>query len=311
MSTSIELFRKAKRERGEVRCVFCGGLCGEHDHYIESKRGRSKHYVAFHAECYQTANGVSADEFAAIAAVTEEEFNRYEQTTTKKEEPKMAKSAKVKKVKKSAKVEPVKAEPVKTVEVVTVETLRGMFTGEVEVNQKREGCCVWITGSLTADDKANVKAMGFRSGTSRNYGAGWWCKPEDLKPVAKSEPEPKPVKVKAAKPKPKSKSKAAKSGGKYEPGTVFVKSYGYNMTLVNFYEVTRCTAKTVWVREIYQKVVEDTGYMSGRCAPVEPHVFVGDKEHMYRIKPDSDYIGSGHDFMHVWDGRPAYFNHMD
>lgn len=106
------------------------------------------------------------------------------------------------------------------------------------------------------------------------------------------------------------KKQTAKKSGKYEPGTVFVRSYGYDMTLVDFFEVTRSTEKTVWVRRIKSEIVDETGFMSGHVIPAEPHEPDSDGEKMLRIK-DSGWVGSGFDLMHEWNGSPCYFNHMD
>lgn len=122
-------------------------------------------------------------------------------------------------------------------------------------------------------------------------------------------PKPKP---KNTTPKPKTATAKQPKSGKYEPGTVFVDSWGYNMTIIDFYEVVRSTDKTVWLRQIKQHTVEDTGFMSGTCAPNEPHEPCNDKVTMCRInKRDPEWVGSGYHMARLWDGKPRYFNHMD
>lgn len=49
-------------------------------------------------------------------------------------------------------------------------------------------------------------------------------------------------------------------------GDVFYSSWGYDQTNVDFYEVVRKTAKTVYVREIYGEILTGGGY-AGRCQP--------------------------------------------
>lgn len=42
-------------------------------------------------------------------------------------------------------------------------------------------------------------------------------------------------------------------------GDVFVESWGYNQTNVNFFEVVRVSDKSVWLREVQAKVVDGDG----------------------------------------------------
>ncbi|MGH8277889.1 MAG: hypothetical protein ACRETH_14465 [Steroidobacteraceae bacterium] len=56
----------------------------------------------------------------------------------------------------------------------------------------------------------------------------------------------------------------------FSPGDVLAYSWGYDQTNIEFFEVTRATAKSVWLRAIAATVTE-TGFMCGDTAPVVPH----------------------------------------
>ena len=49
---------------------------------------------------------------------------------------------------------------------------------------------------------------------------------------------------------------------------VLVSRWGYDQTNVDFYQVTRCTLKTVWLAEIDQDTVHDHGAMRYATTPV-------------------------------------------
>lgn len=52
-------------------------------------------------------------------------------------------------------------------------------------------------------------------------------------------------------------------------GTIFVSTWGYDQTNVDFYRVVRSTAASVWLQKVGQRVVEHTGYMSETVVPTE------------------------------------------
>jgi hypothetical protein len=51
-------------------------------------------------------------------------------------------------------------------------------------------------------------------------------------------------------------------------GDIYVSTWGYEQTNVNFYQVIKVTAKTVTVREIEARLHETTGYLSRTVMPV-------------------------------------------
>lgn len=92
-----------------------------------------------------------------------------------------------------------------------------------------------------------------------------------------------------------------------------IKGWGYSMTLNSFYSVVKETPKTVTVRRIGNKIVENTGFMSGYEAP-DPTCGssitytvrkVGNK---YRGKCELD---AARDLIEVNAGDKFYYNHCD
>jgi hypothetical protein len=49
-------------------------------------------------------------------------------------------------------------------------------------------------------------------------------------------------------------------------GDILAYTWGYGQTNVDFYQVTRATAKSAWIRHIKQDTVE-TGFMCGHTSP--------------------------------------------
>ncbi len=93
------------------------------------------------------------------------------------------------------------------------------------------------------------------------------------------------------------------------PGTIFVATWGYDQTNVDYYEVTRATAKTVWLRAIASKVTRPLTAMSQEIV-ARPGVFVG-KEFRRRVHRDGALtqpfvaIDSVHG-AHPWNGQPEF-----
>ena len=60
---------------------------------------------------------------------------------------------------------------------------------------------------------------------------------------------------------------------KPEVGDILVSLWGYDQTNVDFYKVTKTTDKSVWLKPIKQKVVEQDSYLSEFVVPVDEPVF--------------------------------------
>src|SRR5205085_2018154 len=63
-------------------------------------------------------------------------------------------------------------------------------------------------------------------------------------------------------------SRAARSAGHtFKVGEIIYNTWGYSMTMVDFYVVVKTTKNFVWLQELQQTVDENTEYLAGRVAP--------------------------------------------
>lgn len=90
-------------------------------------------------------------------------------------------------------------------------------------------------------------------------------------------------------------------GETFHVGDILYTSWGWEQTNVSFYEVTRETKASIWVRRIRSKTTEK-GFMCGETVPVEPREYISD-EVMTRRKTArmSKYAP-----LFKWDGTPKY-----
>jgi hypothetical protein len=91
----------------------------------------------------------------------------------------------------------------------------------------------------------------------------------------------------------------------FKVGDIVVNSWGYDQTNVDWYTVTRATARFVWVKPIAGKLVNgEEGFMSGRSVPVEPVQLLEEKEEQHHATGEhvTFKFGSGS----KWDGKPRY-----
>lgn len=78
-----------------------------------------------------------------------------------------------------------------------------------------------------------------------------------------------------------------KANEHFKVGDVVVNTWGYEQTNVEFYQVTAITGKSIKVREISQKIEDNSMYSHGMACNVLPKndEFIGD-EFMLRLKAD-------------------------
>lgn len=109
----------------------------------------------------------------------------------------------------------------------------------------------------------------------------------------------------------------------YKPGDIVTTTWGYSMTLVDFYEVVRVTACKVELRELEQ-TEQQTGFLSGTTIP-KPGCYASPNNgpfsvqpgQLCKVRPDGiilvpDYPGAGnYNYAHKWDGQPRHFDHCD
>ena len=105
----------------------------------------------------------------------------------------------------------------------------------------------------------------------------------------------------------------------FEVGQILTCSWGYSMTLVEWYVVTRRTAKTVWVKRINGAVTGDNGMGDGKSVPCVARTPFTDNEgnevtKSFRIKNDNGEFAwdSYHRCsLRIWDMKPRYYNSWD
>ena len=99
----------------------------------------------------------------------------------------------------------------------------------------------------------------------------------------------------------------------YKFGDILSSSWGYSMTIVNYYQVVKVTPKMITVREIAGKLVSGDG-MRGESIPV-PNAFVPKKSYQpaeYRRLVVRGMIGINEsERAGLWDGEPMYHDHWD
>jgi hypothetical protein len=119
-------------------------------------------------------------------------------------------------------------------------------------------------------------------------------------------------------------------GTQLQPGTILSSSWGYSMTIVDFYVVVRCTEKTAWVRQIESHEV-DHGPEGGHAVPEltrKPKLVFHNRADgqggelveapikSFRIKKDRDgeewlWNSKLQRTMRIWNGKQLYSNHWD
>lgn len=108
------------------------------------------------------------------------------------------------------------------------------------------------------------------------------------------------------------KKEAANSSerGHYKVGNIFYVSFGYNMTLVEFYKVVSVKGCTVELIKVCSDTVERNGGGNGKCVPSDR---LNGESFKIRIRfSDGKWGGKaeGH-YLYAYTGNPVYFNDMD
>ena len=98
----------------------------------------------------------------------------------------------------------------------------------------------------------------------------------------------------------------------YEIGDILVSSWGYDQTNVNYFQVVRKTASSIWIKPISASVTEE-GWCCGHCTPVKDsfieksYLNIPDEGKMCRVKDDGWVtVKKGVIHAHRWDGQPNY-----
>jgi len=101
---------------------------------------------------------------------------------------------------------------------------------------------------------------------------------------------------------------------KFELNQIICSSYGYNMTIVDYYVVARITKASVWLRPIGRIVTGDDGQGEGKAMP-DASVQAADcnifRKRIQHWDDGSQYISDSIKYFRIWDGRPQYHNTWD
>jgi hypothetical protein len=98
------------------------------------------------------------------------------------------------------------------------------------------------------------------------------------------------------------------------PGDIVSRSWGYDMTIVDYYEVLSVTpsGKTVNVCKIdsahLEHESEGMGYGAGKCVPIKGS---GCREAITCRVASADSVCVRGDHAYKWDGKPDHYNHND
>ena len=104
-------------------------------------------------------------------------------------------------------------------------------------------------------------------------------------------------------------NKNVKASDFYQIGDIIVNSWGYDQTNVDFYQVVAMTNKTIKIKEICDKMVENSGYDNGMACHTRPikDAFVQDgDEYKLIVKKGGDLSQVRSYYFSKWDGRDMY-----
>jgi hypothetical protein len=90
-----------------------------------------------------------------------------------------------------------------------------------------------------------------------------------------------------------------------KPGDIFVSSWGYDQTNIDFYQVVKVSGKSIIFRPIEQIHVRDTGFMS-EAVIAKKNAFTGDS---FRKVVKSSYISHKCGLLEKWNGKEEHQSH--
>ena len=100
---------------------------------------------------------------------------------------------------------------------------------------------------------------------------------------------------------------------KLELNQIICSSFGYDMTIVEYYIVSRMTKASVWLRPINCTITGDDGRGEGKAMPDASWQASDDKVFRKRIQhwDGVEGISDSIKYFRIWDGRPQYHNIWD
>ncbi len=92
-------------------------------------------------------------------------------------------------------------------------------------------------------------------------------------------------------------------------GDILYSSWGYGQTNVDFYQVVKTSAKSVWFKAI-RSVREENGYMSGDATPIKDSFVDEDAKPDCRTVRQGDYVSfNDRSLSKVDEGRSYYYSY--
>jgi hypothetical protein len=88
---------------------------------------------------------------------------------------------------------------------------------------------------------------------------------------------------------------------------ILYSSWGYEQTNVNFYQVVKTTAQSVWIKEVKKQKVA-TSDMTGTATPLINEFEIDAKERMYRVREDNSIRIESYMCAWLWDGKPQSYS---
>ena len=95
----------------------------------------------------------------------------------------------------------------------------------------------------------------------------------------------------------------------WDVGDIVVATWGYSMTIVDFYQIIKATGKSFTLRELEQKIVHGDG-QRGESVPIEGKFNEREKPINVRINKYGS-VKIDRAYCRLWTGQPVSFDHMD
>lgn len=93
----------------------------------------------------------------------------------------------------------------------------------------------------------------------------------------------------------------------YKPGAILYTSFGYNMTIVHFYQIVKRSGNMIYSRLLKNDYVTGGGY-SGKVAAKKNDFDTTSHDVFTSRLPNTKIDGQ---YASLWDGKPVYYNTMD
>ena len=107
-------------------------------------------------------------------------------------------------------------------------------------------------------------------------------------------------------------NKGTKTAQDVQVGDILYTSYGYDMTLVDFYKVIERKNASIKIQLLNYQVVDGNGYGSGKVVPLPSPAQDSEVDgKIFRLSKNYGVCKIGGKTARYWDGTPMYYNHMD